>query len=448
MADALSDGDIDCGEVGALALGLQRCATALREAAPTVDAAAQGPAVAQLAAALAAAEGALRLVRAGAAPAPCAPPRREVRVWMDGAFDMMHFGHANAFRQGRALGTTLVVGVNSDASIAAAKGPPVLTCAERSAAVRACKFVDEVVEDVPYVMDAAYVAGILREHRIDYIVHGDDPCVVDGRDVYESAKALGKFKTIPRTRGVSTTDLVGRMLLLAKRRPRDAGELASPTRASDLAGDAGEAADLLRRSRAFRSTSNMVARFAVGTAAPPRGARVVYAPGTYDLFHAGHAAFLARARSLGDYLIAGVHADALVSKVRGDAFPVMNMQERVLSVLSNRSVDDVLVDAPEVVDETLLAAFDVVVVAQGGRGADGQAAGDWHISGDPDPFAVPRARGIFVAVDSGSGLSYTSIADRIRARHERLLANYVKKAKKETAFYDGKDSRAAAAIEK
>ena len=67
-------------------------------------------------------------------------------------------------------------------------------------------------------------------------------------------------------------------------------------------------------------------------------------------FHAGHAAFLARARSLGDYLIAGVHADALVSEVRGDAFPVMNMQERVLSVLSNRSVDDVLVDAPDGTD--------------------------------------------------------------------------------------------------
>jgi bifunctional ADP-heptose synthase (sugar kinase/adenylyltransferase) len=31
---------------------------------------------------------------------------------MDGAFDMMHFGHMNAFRQGRQLGTYLVVGVN------------------------------------------------------------------------------------------------------------------------------------------------------------------------------------------------------------------------------------------------------------------------------------------------------------------------------------------------
>lgn len=33
---------------------------------------------------------------------------------MDGAFDMMHYGHMNAFRQGRSLGTELIVGVNSD----------------------------------------------------------------------------------------------------------------------------------------------------------------------------------------------------------------------------------------------------------------------------------------------------------------------------------------------
>lgn len=36
-------------------------------------------------------------------------------------------GHMNAFRQGRALGTHLVVGVNSDETITACKGPPVHT---------------------------------------------------------------------------------------------------------------------------------------------------------------------------------------------------------------------------------------------------------------------------------------------------------------------------------
>ena len=35
-------------------------------------------------------------------------------------------------------------------------------------------------------------------------------------DVYESAKKAGKYRSIPRTQGVSTTDIVGRMLLMSK----------------------------------------------------------------------------------------------------------------------------------------------------------------------------------------------------------------------------------------
>ena len=63
--------------------------------------------------------------------------KKEIRVWMDGAFDMFHYGHMNAFRQGRALGTYLVVGVNDDASITSCKGTaPVLNDEERIGSVR------------------------------------------------------------------------------------------------------------------------------------------------------------------------------------------------------------------------------------------------------------------------------------------------------------------------
>ena len=54
--------------------------------------------------------------------------KKEIRVFMEGAFDVMHYGHANAFRLGRQLGTTLVVGVNSSESIEEAKGAqPLMT---------------------------------------------------------------------------------------------------------------------------------------------------------------------------------------------------------------------------------------------------------------------------------------------------------------------------------
>lgn len=73
---------------------------------------------------------------------------------------------------------------------------------------------DEVVRDVPYVMNEEYLKYVIEKYRIDYVVHGDDPCIVDGKDVYEAAQKMGKYLTIPRTEGISTTDIVGRMLLM------------------------------------------------------------------------------------------------------------------------------------------------------------------------------------------------------------------------------------------
>lgn len=57
--------------------------------------------------------------------------KKPVRVYMDGCFDLMHYGHANALRQAKALGDVLVVGVVSDEEIIANKGPPVLSMEER-----------------------------------------------------------------------------------------------------------------------------------------------------------------------------------------------------------------------------------------------------------------------------------------------------------------------------
>ena len=77
---------------------------------------------------------------------------------------------------------------------------------ERIAAVAACKWVDQVVEKCPYVMSAEYLDWVLRPCTegglgCDFVVHGDDPCVVDGKDVYQGAKDRGKFRSIPRTEG-------------------------------------------------------------------------------------------------------------------------------------------------------------------------------------------------------------------------------------------------------
>ncbi len=126
---------------------------------------------------------------------------------------MVHFGHANACRQAKALGDYLIVGVHSDEEISKHKGPPVFNEQERYKMVRGIKWVDEVIENAPYVTSL----DTLDKHECDFCVHGDDiTLTADGIDTYHIVKTAKRYREVKRTQGVSTTDLVGRMLLLTK----------------------------------------------------------------------------------------------------------------------------------------------------------------------------------------------------------------------------------------
>lgn len=43
--------------------------------------------------------------------------KRPIRIWIDGCYDLTHFGHYNAFRQAKALGDHLIVGLNPDIEV-------------------------------------------------------------------------------------------------------------------------------------------------------------------------------------------------------------------------------------------------------------------------------------------------------------------------------------------
>lgn len=264
-------------------------------------------------------------------------PKKEIRIWMDGVFDMMHYGHVNAFRLGRSLGTKLIVGINSQESTTQRKGRPICGEKERVDTVRGCKFVDEVVEGVPYVMNDEYVKYIIETYNIDYIVHGDDPCIVDGKNVYEAAIKVGKYLTIPRTEGISTTDIVGRMLLMSNFHHEGTSTSSEPSEKLTLASRSlianAQTMDIADRKSNFLTTSRVLRLFSAGTRAPRPTDRVVYVAGAWDMFHAGHLEFLEKARALGDYVIVGVHNDHVVNKRQGMNLPILTLQERVLSVL-------------------------------------------------------------------------------------------------------------------
>lgn len=379
-------------------------------------------------------------------PASDSPQRSEkkpIRVYMDGCFDCMHFGHANALRQAKALGDVLVVGINPEVEIRKHKGPPVMSDAERFVAVSAVKWVDEILTNVPYDVTPEFLDKLVNEHNIDIIVHGDDPCIgSDGQDVYKAVKEMGRFRTIKRTEGVSSTDIVGRMLLCTRDHHLDhldhydeiervqggGSTIAVDSQSSENVSRSSKSAVPFSRVSTFLPTTRRLIQFAGGPRAPEPDDRVVYCDGTFDMFHAGHIETLRAARKHGDFLLVGIHDDATVNAHKGSNFPIMNLHERTLSVLSCRYVDEVIIGAPWCVTEDMITTMNIAVVVHGTHH-------DSHLASlAEDPYAIPKRMNIYKEVESISELSVTTILNRIVQNRKAFLARNEKKEKSENDY--------------
>ena len=89
----------------------------------------------------------------------------------------------------------------------------------------------------------------------------------------------------------------------------------------------------------------------------------VYVDMVADLFHYGHANFLRQAKQFGDHLIVGIHSDEVVKEYKRT--PILTMRERVDTVSSCRYVDEVISDAPLIVDSKWLNTHRIDLVVHG-----------------------------------------------------------------------------------
>jgi len=135
--------------------------------------------------------------------------RGETVAFTNGCFDILHAGHVDFLKRCRAQASTLVVGLNSDASVRTLnKGTerPINRFEDRAAVLSALECVDYVVR-----FNEADPTALIREIRPDVLIKGEDWIEkgVKGREVVEASG--GRVVLLPLVEGLSTTKIVERI---------------------------------------------------------------------------------------------------------------------------------------------------------------------------------------------------------------------------------------------
>jgi D-glycero-beta-D-manno-heptose 1-phosphate adenylyltransferase len=128
-------------------------------------------------------------------------------VFTNGVFDLLHPGHVRYLQAARREGDVLIVGINSDRSVCANKGPsrPIMPERERAEILEALACVDAVV-----VFDEETPAVIIEALQPDVLVKGADWAAdaIVGRDTVEARG--GKVVRMPIESGWSTSAIIER----------------------------------------------------------------------------------------------------------------------------------------------------------------------------------------------------------------------------------------------
>lgn len=130
-------------------------------------------------------------------------------VFTNGCFDILHVGHLRYLQEARALGDFLLVGLNSDQSVKALKGPdrPVQNEEDRAEILLGLECVGAVVifgEDTP--------SDLIQALHPDVLVKGGDWSVsqIVGSDFVQSYG--GQVRSLPFHEGRSTTRIIKKIL--------------------------------------------------------------------------------------------------------------------------------------------------------------------------------------------------------------------------------------------
>ena len=134
------------------------------------------------------------------------------------------------------------------------------------------------------------------------------------------------------------------------------------------------------------------------------GKKLVFTNGVFDILHVGHVRYLAGARELGDALVVAINSDASVRKLKGEARPLVNQDERA-EVLAGLSSVDYVTIFDDISPRSLIAELLPDVLAKGGDYALGQIHGREE---------VEAAGGRVVSLPFVEGSSTSQIIERMK----------------------------------
>jgi D-beta-D-heptose 7-phosphate kinase/D-beta-D-heptose 1-phosphate adenosyltransferase len=132
-------------------------------------------------------------------------------VFTNGCFDILHRGHVGYLSQAKKCGDYLVVGLNSDRSVRALKGKhrPLTPEKERAELLAALCFVDGIV-----VFEEKDPLAIIKYLQPHVLVKGADWAEDDIIGAEEVKRSGGKVKRIPLYQGISTSDIIRKIVHL------------------------------------------------------------------------------------------------------------------------------------------------------------------------------------------------------------------------------------------
>lgn len=129
-------------------------------------------------------------------------------VYVDGVYDMCHLGHKLVFKKAIKMGTRLFVGVINDEDAINYKRKPIMTTEERERSVAACKYVHKVISNAPCF---GITREFIEEHNIHVVGCSEEYDTPD--DIYyKVAREMGISRSLPRTKGMSTSELIRRVV--------------------------------------------------------------------------------------------------------------------------------------------------------------------------------------------------------------------------------------------